>query len=376
MSVIGVKRLRLTHFRSYSYIDLSIDSKHVVLSGFNGAGKTNLLEAISFLSPGRGLRKAKISEVAQMGQFSSWAVHSDMYDGETPVTIATGQDPENHSRRLLKLQGVSLSKHSELTEILTINWMTPAMDRLFADTGSVRRKFFDRCVVGLNPEHADSLVKYEHAMRERSRLLKQDRCDVNWLATLESTMAAETTVIADNRSKALSLLTEAQPFSIDNLTFPAARLRFTAGVELQLKDRTAIELELELRHSLEANRQIDRAIGGSQVGAHKMDFTAQHSLKGIDARYCSTGEQKLLITWVLLAFVKLQNLHQDNLSILLLDEVAAHLDVDRRELLFQTLDTLDCQIWYSGTDASLFSSLSPFDHQLFSLGDSGIRKLI
>jgi DNA replication and repair protein RecF len=373
--MIGIERLRLSHFRSYGYLDLSLHSKHIVLSGHNGAGKTNLLEAISFLSPGRGLRKSKLSDVSQFGQSAPWAVNSQIFDGEDVVSIATGQDSSNGSRRIVKVQGEMIQTHLELGHFLSVNWVTPAMDRLFLEPSSIRRKFFDRLVYGVDPLHAERLSRYKQAMMERNRLLKERSFNKNWLDALEITMAQETMAIASRRVEALQLLQEAHPFS-DDAHFPAARLEFTEGVELCLNDSSLLDQEENLLQTLAGNRSLDALIGGAQVGAHKMDFTAFHTVKNLNAAVCSTGEQKILLMWIILAFVKLQTLRKPGVNILLLDEVAAHLDSERRHILFEKINSLNVQAWYSGTDHSLFSGLENYSTQSYHLDNTGVRGLI
>lgn len=375
MRTIGVERLRLSHFRSYGYIDFSLHAKHIVLSGQNGAGKTNLLEAISFLSPGWGLRKSKLTDVMQFGQLLPWAVNAAIFDGEDIVSVATGQDPSNLSRRIVKVQGEAIQTHLELGHFLSVNWITPAMDRLFLEPSSVRRKFFDRLVYGLDPLHAERLSRYKQAMMERNRLLKERSSNKNWLDALEITMAQESIAIASRRVEALQLLQEAHPFSEDD-HFPAARLEFTEGVEIGLSESSLVDQEEKLLQQLADNRSLDALIGGAQVGAHKMDFTAFHTLKNLNAAVCSTGEQKILLMWIMLAFVKLQTLRKPGVNILLLDEVAAHLDSERRQILFDKINSLNIQAWYSGTDHSLFSGLESYSTQSFHLDHLGIRGLI
>lgn len=375
MSSIGIERLRLNHFRSYGYLDLNLHAKHIVLSGQNGAGKTNLLEAVSFLSPGRGLRKAKIIDALQFGQSMPWSVFARICDGEDLLAVATGQDPSNPMRRIVKVQGEVLSTHLELSHFINVNWVTPAMDRLFLEPSSIRRKFFDRLVYGLDPAHATRLSTYDQAMRERNRLLKERSTDTHWLAALEMTMAQTTMAIASRRVEALTLLQEAQPFS-DSVYFPAARLEFTEGVELTFNTASLLDQEETLLKQLALNRSLDAAMGGAQIGAHKMDFTAFHTLKNLDVAVCSTGEQKILLMWVVLAFVKLQTFRNPGVNILVLDEVAAHLDAERREVLFDKINQLNVQAWYSGTDSTLFSTLAQYSTQTFHLDHSGIRVLI
>ncbi len=202
------------------------------------------------------------------------------------------------------------------------------------------------------------------ASLERNRLLKERSSNKNWLDALEITMAQESIAIGSRRIEALRLLQEAHPFS-DDAHFPAARLEFTDGIELGLNESPIVDQEEKLLRQLADNRSLDALIGGAQVGAHKMDFTAFHTLKNLNAAVCSTGEQKILLMWIILAFVKL-----------LLDEVAAHLDAERREVLFDKINSLNIQAWYSGTDHSLFSGLAHYSTQSYHLDQTGIRVLI
>lgn len=375
MQPLGIERLRLSHYRSYGYLDLNVHAKHVVLTGQNGIGKTNLLEAISFLSPGRGLRKSKLNEIIQLGQHQPWAVHATVFDGEDTLSFATGLDPLNLSKRIVKIQGESIATQAELGHYINVSWVTPLMDRLFIEPSSVRRKFFDRLVYGIDPLHADRLSKYKHAMMERNRLLKERSSNKVWLDALEFTMAQESVAIAGRRVETLQLLHEAQPFSDDAL-FPSVRLEFAEGIECDWQNENLVDLEERLLVQFAGNRALDAMIGGSQIGAHKMDFTAYHVLKNLDASMCSTGEQKILLMWIVLAFIKLNTLKSSAVNIVLFDEVTAHLDGDRRQVLFDKIDNLNVQAWYSGTDQSLFSGLANYSTQSYHLDNEGVRVII
>lgn len=376
MKCKGITRLRLSCFRSYQYTDLHINAKHIVLSGLNGAGKTNLLEAISFLSPGKGLRKAKLSEVASINITHPWAINAILNDDGTDLNIAVGQDPVNLSRRIVKVQTNPIQNNAELAHFLNVNWITPAMDRLFLEAGGLRRKFFDRLVYGLDPMHAESLLRYEQAMKERNRLLKERTTHTAWLDALERTMVQESIAIAVRRLEALDLLQQSQP-ALEMDDFPSATLKFVEGLEKDLNCENLIVEEEQLLERMAENRKIDALLGRTQVGAHKMDFTAVHGIKQLNAELCSTGEQKILLMWLVLAFVRLQTIKHGNIpSILLLDEVAAHLDTRRRLMLFEKLNTLDVQIWYSGTDLELFKELQSANTQTFLITDSHIKQLV
>jgi DNA replication and repair protein RecF len=364
---VGLQNVRLRSFRSYESLDLNVHGKHVVLTGHNGVGKTNLLEAISLLSPGRGLRKAKMADIQRLLSPDPWVVHAQLWDsGDDLLDIATRLDSDKH-RRLVNVSGAPLSTHLDLTHYVTINWATPELDRLFVEGGSSkRRKFFDHLVSGLYPSHPKNLSKYELAVRERNRLLKERSINENWVSSIEEIMAVESVQIAEKRLKTLLQLQSAQDELHEEVKDIRGKIIFSAGLEQETIEGENLSV-VGVLERYKASRKMDALTGTTQLGAHKMDFSIIHVAKQMRADFCSTGEQKILLLWLLIASVRLQSLIRTGSSLLLLDEVAAHLDRDRRALLFRVLNQLNIQVWYTGTDVTLFESLEKMHTQYISM---------
>lgn len=368
MSPVGIQRLKLSHFRSYPYLDLSVAAKHIVLSGPNGIGKTNILEAISFLSAGRGLRKAKLTDVSPISTNYKWVVVAELFDGENCTTIGTGIDPENSGSRLLRINGAEELSTNTLSLYTNIHWITPALDRIFLEGGTQRRAFFDKFVGALFPAHLTHLSRFERVMRERNFLLKSKNLQVGWLQSLEHKMVEESMVLAFNRLETLSLLKESLELIRNTTPFQPGVLHFSEGVEKKISlGSSSIDVEVSMLQQLERSREEDSFSGKSTIGAHKMDFTLTHGVKNIEAKFCSTGEQKNLLFGLMLSFLQLQRIKSNGVPILLLDEVAAHLDENHRQVLFKTLDELDIQVWYTGTDNELFNSLNVYNSSILNI---------
>jgi DNA replication and repair protein RecF len=356
---VGMTRLVLTDFRNYRSARLDLDAEPVVLTGPNGAGKTNLLEAMSFLSPGRGLRNARLSDIDRRdpggAAASGWAVAATVETRRGPLAIGTGRDAAAGERRAVRIDGEPVRRQAELGERLGVLWLTPAMDRLFVDGPEARRRLLDRLVLGLDPAHATRVARYEHVLRERSRLLRDGPNDPAWLAALEETMAAEGVAIAAARREAIEQLDRACAGA--DGAFPRARLSLVGTLEGWLGDVPALAAEERFKAALVRGRGADALSGGAGIGPHRSDLAVAHADKGIAAEAASTGEQKALLISILLAQAELQRVVRGEPPLLLLDEVAAHLDARRREALFDILARLDGQAWLSGTDASVFAPL-------------------
>lgn len=333
-----VSRLILTDFRSYSSALLEPGPGFVLLFGDNGAGKTNLVEAVSMLAPGRGLRGASLSEMARKGSSGAWAVAARVDETD----IGTGTLANAPERRQVRVNGASASVTS-LSEWLSILWLTPAMDRLFTGSAGDRRRFLDRLVLALEPEHAHHSARYDAAMRARNKLLTDGRIDEAWLVSLEMAMAEHGAAVAE------------------------ARGRTAAALDVQLADaqddhfgRAAItvegELEGDLATVLKANRDRDAAAGRATAGPHRQDLIVIHQAKQMPAAQSSTGEQKALLLGLVLGHAGLVAERRGQLPILLLDEVAAHLDPRRRAALFARLDGRG-QVWMTATEAGLFEGI-------------------
>ncbi len=336
-----VTRLILTDFRSYAAATIEAAPGFVVLTGENGAGKTNVLEALSLLSPGRGLRGATLSEMARGEGPGGFAVAAQL-DGD--VGIGTGATPAAPERRQVRINGAGASATS-LSEWLSVLWLTPAMDRLFSEGASGRRRFLDRLVLALEPGHGHHAARYEAAMRARNKLLAEpEGADPGWLSALEAGMAEHGQAIAAARERAVAALAERLASQPEG---PFAR----AG--LALEGWRGIDLAAELR----ASRGRDAAAGRTLVGPHRTDLAVTHLGKGQPADRCSTGEQKALLLGIVLAHADLVAEQAGRAPLLLLDEVAAHLDPIRRAALFERLAATGGQVWMTGTEPALFDGI-------------------
>ncbi len=363
----AVTRLALTDFRCYARLKLVLDARPVVLTGPNGAGKTNLLEALSFFAPGRGLRRARLGEVDRIGA-GPWGAAATVLGPTGALEIGTGHDRPNHDRsgdvgegqstdgrRVVRVDGRTERGQAALASAVAVFWLTPDMDRLFAEGPGARRRFLDRLVYGFDPEHARRVAVYEHAMRERARILREGRGDGAWLSALEDRMAREGVAIASARRAVAERLARAIHDGVG--AFPKAGLAVEGPLDRALAEGPALAAEDAVRAALAAARGEDAISGGAATGPHKSDLVVRHLGKDMPAALCSTGEHKALLISIALANARLVALDRGAPPILLLDEVAAHLDATRRAALFETLLELRAQTWMTGTDAHLFAPL-------------------
>ena len=365
---LAVTRLHVTNFRSYAAAELNTQGAAVALAGPNGAGKTNLLDAISLLAPGRGLRGARLAEHTRKGPLAPsealWAVAATVKRGDADYEIGTGLSEQSggQDKRQVRLNGVEAKSSAELGEIVQMVWLTPAMDRLFIESASGRRRFLDRLALGFDASHARAATRYETAMRERARLLKYGPRDPAWLDGLENEMAEAGMLVAGARQTAVARLNDA--LASRTGAFPAASLML-AG-----EDYADAEA---LRDALAKSRIRDAESGRTLAGPHVTDLLARHVQKRADARDCSTGEQKALLIAIMLAFARELTRTRDGLApLLLLDEIAAHLDVIRRAALFEEIADLKAQAWMTGTDLSLFENAPA---QVFEVRDGTFREV-
>ena len=335
---MSVTRLALTDFRSYASALIEPGPRFVLLSGDNGAGKTNVLEAVSLLTPGRGLRGAALPEMARIGGEGGFAVAARV--GE--IDIGTGTAASAPERRQVRVNGAPASVNS-LSEWLSVLWLTPAMDRLFSGTAGERRRFLDRLVLALEPGHAHHATRYDAAMRARNKLLSDARWDQAWLASLELAMAEHGTAIGAARERSVAALGQRLGEAPDD---QFAR----ASIGLEGWDCG------DLAAALGANRSRDAAAGRAVEGPHRQDLAVTHRAKGMPAARCSTGEQKALLLGLVLAHAELVTERRGEPPILLLDEVAAHLDPARRAALFARLEGRG-QVWMTATEAALFDGI-------------------
>lgn len=373
-----IKSIRLNNFRNYETASISnIESGFVVLSGANGAGKTNLLEAISYISPGRGLRNAKIADLQKAGDLSNptsypWGISTQVQTDFGEIKIGTGKNPQN-DRRLIKIQGEIVKSQARLSEYLSCIWITPQMDGLFRGGASDRRHFIDRLLLTYDPAHAGRTTRYENALRQRSKLLKDEtqNPDPSWLKGLEIQMAETGVAIAAGR---LDFLERLQMACRKNkgTAFPYAELSYKGIIENQLQNYAAVEVEDFFLKALEQSRGLDAIAGGASIGPHRTDLQVLYVEKNMEANQCSTGEQKALLIGLILAHARLLLADQGRPPILLLDEVAAHLDEHRRAVLFQILKDMGNQVWMTGTDQHAFTSIDK-QAQFYSVDDGIIN---
>jgi len=353
-----VVRLTLSQFRCYRSLRLNADRRPVVLTGPNGAGKTNLLEAISFLAPGRGLRRAKLGDCDRLESDgpTPWAVAATLSTSVGPIDIGTGREAtDSGERRAVRIAGEPQRGQAVLAEYGSFAWLTPQMDRLFLEGVGPRRRFLDRLVFGFDPSHARRLAAYDHGLRERARLLAEGGADHAWLAALEDGMARDGVAVAAARREAVARLNRAQQRRSG--PFPGAMLSLKGIVESWLAEIPALAAEDKFRALLAASRRRDAEAGGAVDGPHRSDVLAHHRIKGMPGAQCSTGEQKAMLIAIVLADAWSQLEQSGQAPILLLDEVAAHLDEARRRALFDELLALGVQVWLTGTDAQLFAPL-------------------
>ena len=367
----AVRRLTLTDFRNWGSLRVELGVAPVVLTGPNGAGKTNLLEALSFLAPGRGLRRAKLGQATRHGTDTGWAVNARLDASEGAAEVGTGlvREEGTAERRQVRLDGRA-AQPVALAGLGPVSWLTPSMDRLFVEAASGRRRFLDRLVYGDDPDHARRVASYDTALRERAKLLAERRGDASWLGALEAQMAEHGIAIACARAELVARLDVA--LAQDSAPFPSAALALAGEVEGWLERLPALGAEDAFREALAATRARDAEAGGAAVGPHRSDLVVTHRARGVVAAECSTGEQKALLLSIVLADARLTAARRGLAPLLLLDEVAAHLDGIRREALFDRLRALGAQAWLTGTDSSLFQGLAR-QAQCFDVRDGTLR---
>jgi DNA replication and repair protein RecF len=367
-AVLAVRQLRLTEFRNYRGLRLECGLEPVVLVGPNGAGKTNLLEALSFLAPGRGLRRARLDEVghrphADQPPAGAWAVAATLDTPEGRLAVGTGLEAGRSEggllRRAVRIDGKASPSQTALGLHIATVWLTPQLDRLFLDGPSERRRFLDRLVTALHPEHAGNVAAYENALRQRARLLTDSRQgatrDPHWLTVLEDTMARHGVALAAGRADTVHRLDAAARLGVG--PFPRASLAMAGELDEWVATMAAIDAEDRLRSALAANRSRDAETGTTAAGPHRSDLAVRHLDLDLPAAEGSTGQQKAVLVSLALAHARLVALSRGRPPLLLLDEIAAHLDRERREALFDEVVALGAQCWMTGTDPELFAPL-------------------
>lgn len=375
-------KLKLHNFRCYETASLAdLSAGLVVLSGANGAGKTNILEAISLLSPGRGIRGARVMDLQKNDAAEPWAVAgilSHHYHEE--VRLGTGLDPSSKvgaEKRTVRINGQAVKSQAKLGEYLSCIWLTPQMDRLFMDSARERRKFLDRLVFTFDPGHSGRVTRYENALSQRSKLLREGAGDEAWLSGLERQMAETGIAIAAARLDFAARLQKACESAAElggDTYFPLARFRVKGTLEELLCNAPALEVEDAFKSQLVQSRPRDGITGGAASGPHKSDLSVVYAAKNMAADQCSTGEQKALLIGLILAHARLIKAERGVPPLLLLDEVAAHLDDLRRGALYAILEDVGGQVFLTGTEQNLFSDIEK-SAQFFDIQNATISML-
>lgn len=382
LTSLWVESLALTNFRNYQQLSLRVDARPVVLLGANGAGKTNLLEAVSLLAPGQGMRRAPYPDLASVDGAGDWAVAARVHSEGNPVDIGTGQQPgaggNGRSGRIVRIDGAGQSGSGALADYVEMVWLTPSSDGLFTGPASERRRFLDRLILCFDPGYRTLAGQFDRAMRQRNRLLDEGARSAAQFDGLETIMAETGVAIAAARVEVVTALMgemKVRRQREDDEIFPWADIDLIGGLETALQERAAIDVEDGYRESLARYRERDRAAGRTLEGPHRSDLIVHHGPKSVPAKICSTGEQKALLISLVLAHAELAAVQRGGSApILLLDEIAAHLDAERRAALFQHLMRIGTQSWMTGTDRAAFSELES-NATFLQVSDGQIRQL-
>ena len=370
MGLLRLRRLQLTQFRSYEALDWRPAGSVLVVTGPNGSGKTNLLEAVSLLVPGRGLRGAKAAELPRQGGPGRWAASAQIERESITYALGTGTPPDGPSdRRVFRLNGAPPRTQAEVATLVSAVWLTPQMDRLFQEGASGRRRFLDRLTWALEPGHAREVSAFEQAMAGRNRLLAEGGADPAWLAAVEDGMARHAVAVAAARRSLVARLDGAAGATRG---FPSARVLLLCPVADRLGSAPAVAVEDWMREQLARDRARDAAAGGAALGTHRADMAMEDRATGLAAAQASTGQQKALLIGVILAHAQVIAEARGAPPLLLLDEPAVHLDEGRRRLLFAALADGPAQAMLTGTDSATFEPLAGVAEGLLA-GDGTLR---
>ncbi|MGL5008516.1 MAG: DNA replication/repair protein RecF [Paracoccaceae bacterium] len=364
MRGFAVTDLSLSHFRSHRATRLQFDGRPVAIVGANGAGKTNILEAVSLLSPGRGLRRAEAGELPRRPEALGWKVSAAVQGARMAHEIETGAAAGE--AREVRIDGKAATQ-AALGRVLRVVWLVPAMDRLWIEAAEGRRRFLDRLTLSFAPDHAEAVLGYEKAMRDRNRMLKDGVTDARWYGALEGQMATAAAAIAANRAHCVTRLMAAQGAA--ETAFPAADIAVT-GPEGEAVVEAAALPELWA-----TTRARDVAAGRTLLGPHRADLAAVYREKGVAAAQCSTGEQKALLVSLILSNARALTADLGATPVVLLDEVAAHLDAGRRAALYDEICALGCQAIMTGTEGDLFAGLGARGQMVTVVEDGGISRV-
>lgn len=356
-----ILRLKLSNFRSYPKASLDLEGRTALFLGPNGAGKTNVLEAVSFLMPGRGLRRATLEDVAATEGDGSWAVAAEIDGALGETALGTGIEApvgDENSPRKSRIDREPVSSAAAFAEYLRVIWLVPEMDGLFLGPASERRRFLDRLVLTIDAEHSARVSGLDRALRSRNRLLEDQNFDSKWMDAIEHEVAELAIAVAAARSETVKRLASEIEANRDTQSgFPTAQIALDGEVERALEIESAIEVEERYRMRLRDNRPRDRAAGRTLEGPHRSDLIVLHQEKAIEAARASTGERKALLVGLILSHARLVTQMHGFAPVVLLDDVAAFLDAERRAALFLALEKLGAQVLVTGVDESAFSAL-------------------
>lgn len=355
----AVARLTLQNFRSYPALDLAIEGRLVALCGENGAGKTNLLEALSLFAPGRGLRRADLSDMVRVPGDGGFAVSVGLADDGARLGIGLEPpDGEGRRARLARIDGAPASSATAFSEYLRLVWLTPDLDGLFRGSAGERRRFLDRLVLAVDPAHGTRSNALEKALRSRNRILEESPFERRWLDSVEREIAELGVAVAAARAETVARLSAIIAQNRDESSpFPHAQIRLEGEIDALVESLPALDAEDRYRELLAQMRPRDKAAGRTLAGPQASDLLVRHALKDIPAGQGSTGEQKALLIGLVLAHARLVASMSDLPPLVLLDEIAAHLDPRRRAALYAGLGELGCQVWMTGADPALFGDL-------------------
>jgi DNA replication and repair protein RecF len=356
-----VQRLQLSDFRSYAGLDLALSGHTIVLTGENGAGKTNVLEALSLFSPGRGLRRADLADHARDRGGGGWAVAIELVDAGASIQLGTGLEPAQDlagRQRKYRIERSPVASASAFADYLRVVWLTPAMDGLFLGSAGERRRFLDRLVLAVDAGHATRVGALERALRNRNRLLEMGSADRAWLDAAEREVAELAVAVAAARHETIARLSQLIAAERDETAvFPFAEIALAGDLESWLASASAVAVEDRYRGQLRDSRARDAAAGRTLLGPHLSDLVVRHGPKAIEAARASTGEQKALLLGLVLAHARLVAAMSGLAPLVLLDEIVAHFDPRRRSALFAQLRRLGAQVWLTGAEARTFAEL-------------------
>ena len=368
-----IHSLRLQNFRSYSDLKCSFDGRPVVLLGPNGSGKTNILEALSLLSPGKGLRNASFDQFRNIKGPSEWGIVSEVLSDNQIIKVSTGVSAGRLRGRDVKVNDKKVTASNALPSILSLSWVTPSMDQIFMESPSARRRFLDRMCSSFNNNHINSIKNYEKLMKERNKLLQDNLYDKSWLETIEERMVSEGILIGLTRIELIKRLNNSLEKD-QNPVWPRAFLKIQGTIEEKLIFSELSEVREAYIELLFNNRKKDSISGRTLGGIHRSDLLVSERNKGVFASQCSTGEQKGLLLGLILTHLDLIAEKSSRYPILLLDEVVAHLDQLRRSSLFDQIIKTKAQVFMTGTDISLFSSIKT-SAEFFSVGMGRLKEI-